>query len=761
MARRKSSGAVCSIRNLGPAMTSQQQLPETLPAGVEQRQPFSYPPGPLPWPFRDGQPPEEAFPNTAPQSSMRLRVNKACERCRSHKVKCLGTYPCGNCARHKARCKFRGENDKKFALDDDSDEGPTKAPPHPSYEAHALPLVPQDAVRGDPLYTQYLENRVHYLESLMLEKPATSFRNIGKVDTDVFDLLDLLKSSLSKWRLSRRHQNALVIEFCKTVHSSLSPAAQREVQIPRTQFFGWNMSGCNYLDPEQLPKMPLLLELSGENKFLVDYYFREINPLFAVLHETVFREQLQGYHSALGRLETNTLALFSAMLCLVYCTAIRFTEFAKPQGPSMARLRLEERLFKYSHRVVQIFSFEWELFELIQCWVLITLYLRVAHRQTLTQYALANAVSMCHSMGLGVGNHGTGMATPYEFLKAKRVWFMVYCLDRIIGLQSGRYRMINDADVTRAFPTRNYDLESEGDDWITLPAFAMIHIARAASFMHTALCDNYDMLKLQQIEKEITLLSQWLELNGFANHDIFPLENDASCGVSSQIKAQVKLHFHDMVIALHGKLLFSYLGKHVPSEGARISRIVEANEGVAHLMQLLDKRDLLYVPWHLNLLCLFNVGVNCVVFLNAGVFVEELRRAMKTCMELIQKLSDLPVFDNGVLVKEGRFKMVRECLWALKMCNRILLLSLQQTLESVNEWGTDHGPLDVNRAVFTQFGRNKAERQDDFDRLLENQNRRYGDRKRPRLELAAEPEFSDFLGNLQWFDQWLDFSNEL
>ena len=63
-------------------------------------------------------------------------------------------------------------------------------------------------------------------------------------------------------------------------------------------------------------------------------------------------------------------------------------------------LQLEEKLFKYGYKVISILSFEWESFELIQGWLLITLYLRVTHRQTSCSHALGQAMDMVKSMGL-------------------------------------------------------------------------------------------------------------------------------------------------------------------------------------------------------------------------------------------------------------------------------------------------------------------------------------------------------------------------
>lgn len=731
-------------------------------------------------PFQSDNSVSPAWATNQPMERARLRVNKACDRCRLHKTKCTGTFPCANCTKHGIECNFRTtaeeppmKKTKTGSLESPEAYAPNVIGPTEDFHSQALPIVASD----NKLYTAYLENRVHYLENLLLQNLNQTFKNVVRVNSDVQDINDFLKLTLSKWRFSRRHQNALVIELCKLLYEGLPPESKAKVLLPRTQYFGWNMLGCSYLKPEHLPPSPDMAEMpdNGKHKY-VDFFFREINPLFAILHETVFREQLR----ALEKLadsdvhNTDVTALFSSIVCLVCALSIRFTEFMKPEGPSLAMLKLEERLFKYSHRVVLIFSFEWESFELIQCWLLITLYLRISHRQTSANFALGHAITMTRSMGLGRTTQVTADVKPYEMLKARRIFYSVYCFDRILGLQGGRYRALNDSDVTRAFPTLDFEKESERDDWITLPAFAMIQIARVANFIHTSTSDNYDLIKSQQIDKEIHLLQKWLSQNGFDDaRDIFPV-NGTNNGLSSLVKTQVKLHFYDLLIAVHGKLLFNYLGKRIASEGMKIEHVVLANEGIVFLLTKVERNGFLYAPWHSVLLLLFNVGINSLVFINAGVFLPESRRLLKESMMLLDKLQKSPVTDDaGEKIFHERFKMVRECIWALKMSNHIMALSFRESLAQIEDIGTDHESSDVNKQYFSQFGLQEPEKTSELEKLMEDQNKRNFTERTKTARTAdmsttvtAQPnsdEFSgdDLVGNLRWFDKWLDFSYDL
>lgn len=166
------------------------------------------------------------------------------------------------------------------------------------------------------------------------------------------------------------------------------------------------------------PDMPDFDEKDKAN--LVDHFFAEINPLFALLHESVFREQLRLFLQLNSQPlpKTNRAALFLTILALVYALSIRFTEFMKVKGPNMENLTTEDRLFKYAFRMLLIFSVEWESFEIVQGWQLATLCLRISHKQSSFSNTLSQAINMVKLMGLGRFVAKSSDHHTYEILKA-------------------------------------------------------------------------------------------------------------------------------------------------------------------------------------------------------------------------------------------------------------------------------------------------------------------------------------------------------
>lgn len=720
----------------------------------------------------------------------RIRVSKACDRCRTQKIKCSGTYPCTTCTKHKRECIY--SSNQQVARTKEVEQVPTILNTKTPKE---LPYVIRSE---DKSYIRHLENRIQYLESRLSaegEKVA-SFASNGETEDET---TERFVSLTSKWRYSNRNQILLISELCYNTYSYLNDENKTLVDLPRSQYFGWNMSGTHYLSPEALPSLPEV-NLDHDISFYVDYFFKEINPLFAIVHEPVFRLQVESYLALTNNNEiddTNETKLFEAMLYLIVVIVIRFTEFQKKKDLKMENLDIEEILFKHCHRIVKILSFEWESFELIQCWLLMTLYLRVTHRQTSFFQSMGYAISMTKSMGLSrrsVSHRIPG--TAYEGLKAKRIFWSVFVFERLFGLQSGRYGLLSVDEIELDFPSYDFKVENQKDNWITLPSLALIQIAKLSSVVHSASREKLDLLKYQQINKEIVFLNNWLNDNGFNNNEIFNNPNET---ISSLVKSQVKLHYYDLILSIHGKILFNFVGRRIATQGLKIEMVLDSCINIVEIYLKISKAGLLYTPWYFGLLLLFNVGVNFLILINAGLFLPTARDYYSRTINLITilKKANVKSEDNKIIVK-NRFKMVEECLWALKNASKMLTLRFKQDLDVLNSIGIDPGSNEVNKQTFTQYGlANDVARGEvqEFTELIRTGKRRRLDshdsvqgktiNKHSRddslsyqyedgpatsntdnsgggsIEIERmEKERNDkkIYGNLTWFDQWLDFN---
>jgi hypothetical protein len=397
-------------------------------------------------------------------------------------------------------------------------------------------------------------------------------------------------------------------------------------------------------------------------------------------------------------------------------------------------------------------------------------------------------------MGLGQLLFPSIKSTPYERLKAKRIFWCVYTFDRLFGIQTGKYNDFNDQDRMRKFPLLDFYSETERDDWITLPAFAMIHIAKIANYVHTSELDILELVKVQQINSELVVLFEWLDANGFKNSDLFKTSQPDIVGVaesqrntgknciSALVKSQVKLHYYDTVMSVHGKALFQFTGRRV-SPGLKLSMVVEACKGITEVIGKVHKAGLLFTPWYIMLLLLFNTSISAVTLLHGGQHVNDARQIHREATKLLNVMMKSPVRnEKGKIITKQRFTMVKECMWALKMTNHIMSLRFEEDIRALGDIGIDHGSADVNLQTFSQFGYSTADRKDEnddeFNKLLAKQlHRGENDHRKEQPSTPGSTTSTDntninegpssvhdvadvdsLFGNLQWFDQWLDFS---
>lgn len=651
----------------------------------------------------------------------RMRVSKACGRCRAQKIKCSGTYPCTSCVKQHKDCVYN-----TTAATSSRDTIPT-----PSIINVPEKELPYLSKSDDKVYIKHLENRIQYLESRLSESGETLYESARDGENELEDTARFL-SPLTKWRYSNRLQISLTEELSKRIYDTLTPENQAQVQLPRAQYFGWNLSGTHYLKNEQLPELPNV-ELPEPIDFYIDYFFRELNQLFAIIHEPVFRQQYSSYKEMTEKSQkTSQAKLFEAMLYMIVSLSIRFTEFQKKKDLLLRVLEEEERLFWYCHRIVEILSFQWESFELIQCWLLITLYLRVTHRQTSYFFALGSAVTMARSMGIYKNISKIRQpGTAYEQIKANRVFCALYTIERLFGLQLGRYGFIDQRDIEIELPDRDFDVSA--DSWITFPALAMLQIAKLANFVHTSRKEKLDLLKYQQINKDLVQLNTWLNERGFHTNELFNNPNEK---ISSLVRAQVKLHYYDLILCVHGKVLFNFIGSRIATPGLKIEMVLDASQGIIEVLSKVEKANYLYTPWYMSLLLLFHTGMNLLVLINAGLYLPKVRKLYLQTIELINvlKKANVRLPDNRILIKK-RFKMAEECIWALKNAGKAISLRFQQDIQQLMTIGLEPGSSEVNRATFNQYGF-ASETPDEFNVLM-----RTG--KRVKLEKSQETQDDD------------------
>ncbi|CAG8062478.1 unnamed protein product [Penicillium nalgiovense] len=732
----------------------------------------------------------------------RMRVAKACDRCRSHKTKCTGTIPCSSCIKHGIQCDYstysygnkKSSNSKSFIENIEGRKDDSKVSNPVNLNINSKPLLfhlpsCMPDIRKDE-YIAELESKIKTLQSMPNLKLSNTPCLSKHPETEDRSSAFTMESSQNNWKYLCRHQTILTFKLFKSVYGNLSDKSKSHVSMPRLQGFGWNMSGGRYLTPEKLPSVPDF-ELSSTD-FHIDFYFQGINSLFAILHEAVFREQVLSYNNSISEerrsftvptsdARVHETRLFQAQLYLVYALSIRFSEFHKKNSNCVEMLNLEEKLFKYAHKVIQILSFEWESFELIQGWLLITLYLRITHRLSSSFMALGNAISMTRAMGLGHRDPIIRNTTSYEHLKAKRIFWCVYTFDRLFSLQYGRYCGLLDAEIFRSNPVLCF--QDEEDGWLTLPAFAMIHLARISNLINDLANDNLTGIDVQNCNKKLQDLETWFNDTEF-NDDALFSNADRSNYLYNLAKVQVKLHYYDLIFYFHGRSVFCFLGENIELKHLDMQKVLDASKNLLQIFQKLKDVGLLDIPWYMTLLLIFNVGVYSATFINSGVFLIQSKENLSNSIKLISHLQGASIYGTSNIKMDEKFTMAKECVWALKMLNHMLFLRFQDNAKELMGIGIDHGSDEVNRQNFSRLGQiiddnNKSIRKpcpiDNYKQFLSSNNLVNPlrgtdvaesdfvplsmDSVEHNYDSLNQTENNILLENLRWFDQWLDFNN--
>lgn len=183
---------------------------------------------------------------------------------------------------------------------------------------------------------------------------------------------------------------------------------------------------------------------------------------------------------------------------------------------------------------------------------------------------LGNVISMTRAMGLGHRDPIIHNITSYEHLKAKRIFWCVYTFDRLFSLQYGRYCGL-DAEIFRSYPVLSF--QDEEDGWLTLPAFAMIHLARISNFMNDLANDNLTGIDVQNCNKNLQDLETWFNDTEF-NDDALFSNADRSNYLYNLAKVQVKLHYYDLIFYFHGRSVFCFLGENIELKHLDMQRVL-------------------------------------------------------------------------------------------------------------------------------------------------------------------------------------------
>lgn len=692
----------------------------------------------------------------------RIRVTKACEHCKRRKVKCDGTYPCKICVSHNLQCNYdyttgkpRGKYKKKTNKIEKIIANGIMNQPQGGTNINGVYVEDQTAklllqlgshLNNTTVTSIKDQSEMEYNDTSNPDsKISTPSSDIKRTTSTVNHVVTRTsntpftesKSSRSPWfcysyekyRFHTRYQNILPFLFGKSSISNLSDfiIKSNNLDIPRVQNYGWNMSGGHYLKLRTLNNHDLqndtilnfdnILHMSVVKK-LLNYYFDNVNKPLSIIHEKMFWQQFNnGFLQQRKTQNIKSTKLFVSILYLILTIAIRFhdgeskspIDFTPEERDFLTQntRRLENYLFSYAYTVLTKLTFEWESFELIQSWLLIAFYLRTSHRQIATWNALSKAIAMCKGMSLELGMLPT-KHMPGDVMKSWHCFWLCFIMDKLISFQIGRRYQLELPSDTMVNPKIYYSNEMENDriGWFQEETIQMYELSL---FITRYQRSNGQELNIEQSNLFRVDLKQWLskQLQG----NLYNLITNSADFKPWQI--QPFLTYLDIRLTFETKSVFCLLN---PPENYNKSNtsefsidydsLITTSELALTIFESLNKTESYFVPWWLNLSVLFTVSVTNLVMIHSGIRNPSSKTNLDRCMALWNILESTSTKNPP--------SMLAQCIWCLKMLNYISCLRLVNTATILNEViGINLGDNSPNKNNFHQFSKDGEDQADE------------------------------------------------
>lgn len=479
-------------------------------------------------------------------------------------------------------------------------------------------------------------------------------------------------------RYSRRYGSYLPYRLGLALSNDLPKKMKTQVDVPRIQTYGWNMSGRHYLTPRNIPKPAILLSEQLARR-LMDYYFENINPLFAILHREMFMKQFEAYLLDPGQ---KMCRLFMAILHALCALSMRFCEISDNE---VFEDKLEEKLFDDAYDTFHAFTFEWESVEIVQGYLLLYLYVRSCHRQSSSWSVLGTAIRMVFGLGLMNNLHVRSDATDYEVLKQERVFWACLVMDRLFCVEAGRHFSFKKEDIFLDVPHEFVD-----DGWQTPISNALLRLCLSLNDL------SYDrdlQLDTDIVKGTKNCLREWNDAMHTCGFDS-DTELDAFKAFPAAMVGHLRLTYYHSLLFIHMRSVFGLVDLQWTTSQIDQQLYAYCVRGVVAVVTELDKLDQLKTSWWLQLSTMFYAGVVAGLLIYNQVMVTEMGQCLNKIIELLTEIS-----------KDGRFYMAKECEWSLKSINHIVYLKMTQARSVLDSAGIDHGPPAINRGHFSSMGK--------------------------------------------------------
>ncbi|CRK23333.1 hypothetical protein BN1708_003627 [Verticillium longisporum] len=372
----------------------------------------------------------------------RLRVTRACDRCKKRKIKCNGTQPCEFCVRVKSQCTYDAAYARGRAPD---------IPPVTGNGMHATGVDSQDDVVSNIMASSSVVPGTAITSSELVDHNlASDGQNISSTYEETQAPPRLAASSQETPEPPQEDLQghyigpASGVSFLLRVQKRLHKAI--EFSAPSSIF---TFGDAPISPPDFDPSFCMVLPREDGQK-LLDRYFDFAMPTYRFLHRPTLQDWFDEFYDTLGTMrDVHNATAKIALLFMIFAHArVYMPENARP-GPadlsSRYFLAAENQLSKESGSI-RLTSIQARL---LQCYYLLT-QSRVNHcwSQFGTVTNLALAIGLNRNK-----NPGTASGLNYvEVESRRRTFWCAYTLDTYLSVSLGRPRSFHDDDIDTELP---------------------------------------------------------------------------------------------------------------------------------------------------------------------------------------------------------------------------------------------------------------------------------------------------------------------
>lgn len=401
----------------------------------------------------------------------------ACRSCRLRKVKCDQTRPsCKNCMQRGNECTYAGERRKRLKLDNGSasshpqsaDDGASSGG---SRIAHGMPnplpscssqprdmsdmvstsSSPESVLSGGSVRATVAESTTRPLQGVPLDQildgndvdplkgrhPGIWMRlNDAEEYTGPSSGIAGISDLGLKWILSRVPDSD---ELCRTI------------QYVRDGLLT-HLRQCIPPQPLPDPELPTVwkaLPPPDTVREYVDTYFSTVQTVFPVLDATIFNERLTQWYQQPSSQSDSWKALLNAVLASGCRAALSNDTASAFQVSSTRAWEFFQNALNYEPKLVHCAT---DLMS-VQALVVMSVFAQGMSCSQRLEYTLCSAAArLAHSLGLHRRVPKEWNMPEHDQRERQRLFWVIYCLDKGIGLRSGRPSVIHDDDISCPFP---------------------------------------------------------------------------------------------------------------------------------------------------------------------------------------------------------------------------------------------------------------------------------------------------------------------